>query len=299
MTKSIYFLSLFLIVSLFGFAQNDSIPLKFDTKYYDAVDKWVAFPKTKKDSTYTLGFIYIDQMAGFTFHFENSFSIKDQILIPSENDSISTYTVMKSRLSTNTKNVAIINNKQLKQLKLPLIPDWLDVYKNINAYKSGEVSIEYLKQMGYHFNHVGASHNAIAPLIKAYNIEPHYKGLEFELAFAYNATKQFKKAIPVLESAIANKNNDQFIYKEFGYSLISLKEFEKADKIFTEGLKNAKDESIKAEMAVNMCSVYFNKKDEKKYKKWLKIANQHVKENSQLSKYITYFETEWKKQTNN
>lgn len=293
MNKLSFLIFIYSINSIFCFAQNDSIPLKFDTKYYNAVDKWVAFPKTEKDSTYTLGFIYIDEMAGFTFNFENSFTIKDQLLIPSEKDSVSKIAFIKSRLYTDTKNVAIINSKQLKELNLPLFPDWLEIYK------SDEDNVEYLKQIGYLYNHAGASANAIEPLLKAYNKQPHFKGLEFELAFAYNATKQFKKAIPVLEKAIANKNNDQLIYKELGYAFMNLQDFEKAESAFTEGIKNAKDDTIKAEMAINMCSVYFNKKDEKKYNKWIKIAKQYINETSQFSQYVTYFESEWQKQKNN
>ncbi|MUU79722.1 tetratricopeptide repeat protein [Winogradskyella endarachnes] len=290
MNKLSYLIFGSIITSMFCFSQQDLIPLKFDTKYYNAIDKWVAFPKTEKDSTYTLGFIYIDEMAGFTFNFENSFTIKNNILIPAKKDSILNTTSLKSRLSTNTKNVAIINEEQIKELNLPSTPAWLEIYKN------NEDSVEYLKQIGYHYNHIGASTNAIEPLLKAYNKQPHYKGLEFELAFAFNATKQFKKAIPVLEKAIANKNNDQLIYKELGYALMNIEEYDKAENAFNEGIKNAKDNNIKVEMAINMCSLYFNNKNEKKYNKWIKIAKQYIDETSQFSKYIDYFESEWQKQ---
>jgi hypothetical protein len=70
------FTSIFLLlITTFGFAQNKLPTLRFDTNYYDAVDKWVAFPKKDIDSTYPYGFIYIDSQAGFTFNYESRFKL--------------------------------------------------------------------------------------------------------------------------------------------------------------------------------------------------------------------------------
>ena len=57
-----------ILISNIGISQNNLTELKFDTKYFNAVDKWVAFPKKDTDSTYAYGFIYLDNQAGFTFN---------------------------------------------------------------------------------------------------------------------------------------------------------------------------------------------------------------------------------------
>ena len=55
-------------------AQENS-ELKFETNFYDAVNKWVVLPKKSTDSIYTYGFIYIDISAGITFQLGGSFYI--------------------------------------------------------------------------------------------------------------------------------------------------------------------------------------------------------------------------------
>jgi len=288
MKKTTLFLVVFILFQTLCFSQNDISKLNFDTMYYKAIDKWVVFPKAEKDSTYTFGFIYIDEMAGFTFRFKNTLKIKHQQLIPSKKDSIET-TMIIYRLEPNTKKIAVLNDDQINTLKLPKKPQWL------NTYKRNETSVRFLKQIGYHYNHIGASNKALAPLLKAYKIEPHFEGLEFELGFAYNATNQFEKAIPILEKAI-QKNKDQLLYKELGYALMNSNQLKKAERVYTKGIKKAKDSSIKVEMAINMCSVFLNQKNRKKHDKWLKKAKKHMKENSPFKQYIDYFENEWEKQ---
>ena len=56
-------------------AQENS-ELKFETNFYDAVNKWVVLPKKSTDSIYTYGFIYIDISAGITFQLGGSFYIE-------------------------------------------------------------------------------------------------------------------------------------------------------------------------------------------------------------------------------
>src|SRR5690606_643211 len=175
-------------------------------------------------------------------------------------------TSRKSRLSSNTRPVTILNPNQIEQLGVKTIPDWLKIYKN------NENSVEYLKQMGYFYNHVGASKNAIEPLLKAYQIEKHYEGLEFELGFAYNATQQFEKAIPVLENALIINNSDQLLFKELVYALIHTKQYDKAETVVKLGIEKAKDNHIKAEMAVNMCATFLQEENKKKYDQWATIA---------------------------
>lgn len=271
----------------FCFSQETTEILKFDTKYFDAVDKWVAFPKAEKDSTHILGFVYLDQTAGFSLRLGNSFKIEGNKLVPIVIPEMKT-TIIKHRLEPNTIPVAVLNSKQLDQLNLSEQPDWLSIYH------SGEDSVQYLTNTGYHFNHVGASHNAIAPLLKAYEKDPNFKGLVFELAFAYNATKQHKKAIPILEKELKT-SKDQLLYKELGFAYMNLSDFANAEKVFKEGIKFAKDNAYKAEMSINMCVLALNNKDKKKLEKWLKISKTYIDKKSPYNQYLDYFENEIKK----
>ena len=61
-----YVLSVLLLTITIGFSQSNPQELSFDTKYYNAVDKWIAFPKKATDTSYIFGFIYLDDTAGFT-----------------------------------------------------------------------------------------------------------------------------------------------------------------------------------------------------------------------------------------
>ena len=109
-----------LLVSNFCFGQNKG--LEFTEKFYDAVDKWVAFDTKAEDSTYIVGFIYVDMQAGFTFNYESKFKITSEgfKIIPEDRKSI-----VKHRLGRNTADIAILSAEAIRQLELPQEPDWL------------------------------------------------------------------------------------------------------------------------------------------------------------------------------
>lgn len=278
---------LLLFISTLGFAQNKLTNLNFDTKYFDAVDKWVAFPKNPTDSTHIYGFIYLDNNAGFTFHYENKFKIENEKLNLITKDSASTN--IKYRLQPNVNLVSILNKEQISALHLPKQPKWLSVYKQ----KSDDV--EYLKNEGYHYNHAGASKLALQPLLKAYKIQPHFKGLEFELSYAYNALKEFKKAIPILERAIENNPKDFYFYRELGFSYVNLSRIESAEKTYLKGIEISDNDFEKSEMAVNMAKAYFKLRDKEKFDEWANLTRKYAKKDSNYLKYIEAFEKNWNK----
>lgn len=269
------------------FSQDTKAEFEFNTKYFDAVNQWVVFPKNPDSDSYIYGYIYIDESAGFTFRKEDTFKVVDNVIVFNEVVAPKTSLVM-ARLSTNTSQVSILNETQKNTLKLPEEPDWLAIYKN-------EDDVAYLKQIGYHYNHVSASHNALKPLLEAYEIEPNYEGLEFELGFAYNALQQFEKAIPILEKAVAHDSKNQLLYKELGYAYLNLEQLEKAEIAFTKGIEVSNDDAMKCEMALNMSNGYFVSKNIEKFKEWAALTRKYAGKTPQYVQYIEYFEKELEK----
>ncbi|SFN93222.1 TPR repeat-containing protein [Bizionia echini] len=276
-------LVLFLVFQV-SVSQDSNPKLEFNTKYYDAVNEWVAFPKPSESNTYIFGYIYIDESAGFTFHMKDSFSLMNGKMVAGQVVD-SKATMIKSRLGNRTSLVAILNESQKKELNLPKEPDWLNTYVNDN-------NVHYLKQIGYHYNHVSASHNALKPLLKGYAMEPHYEGLEFELGFAYNALQQFDKAIPVLEKAVEHDISNHLLYKELGYAYINSQKNDKAEKAYLKGIEVSNDDAIKCEMALNMSNVFFVAKNKAKFKEWAAITRKYSSKTPQYLQYIEYFEKE-------
>ena len=263
----------------------DEQKFKPTTRFYDAVDKWVAFET--EDSEYMAGFIYIDIEAGFTFRFETYFTITDNGLEKQANDLDNNAIIL--RLGRNAGSYAVLSDKEIEQLGLPKTPDWL------KYYKPNENNILYLVGTGYWFNHVGASHKAIEPLLKAYSKEPHFNRLEFELAFAYNATKNFDKAIEVLNKAIKNDPENYLLYKELGYAFIFMNQnkLEDAEKAYLKGIELTTEKDIKAEMANNMAYGYFLAKNKPKFEEWVKLTRKYAEEGSRIYYNMDRLEEMW------
>lgn len=274
-------------ITSIGLSQSNKTELNYNTKYYDAVNEWVALPSKETDSVNYYGFIYIDEQAGFTFHMDGSFNFINGNM--SLVESLGETSNIKYRIPSRWTNVALIPKNQLAKLNLPEQPEWLQYYVETPP------STSYLKSIGYFYNHVGASHQALSSLLKAYQKDPHYKGLEFELAFAYNALQKFDKAIPILENALKNQPKNALFYRELGYALINTKQFEKAEKTYLKGIEISDKNSEKSEMAVNMSHTYFKLKNRKKFDEWAQITRKHAPKNSQFLLYINKFEEEWNK----
>lgn len=283
----IIILTLLLLISNFTVAQDKANELKFNTKYFNAVDKWVAFPKKDSDSTFVYGFVYLDNQAGFTFDYKSKFKIEKNSIKNIQQDT--TVGSMKYRLQPNTVLVSVLNKKQILDLKLPKYPDWLAIYKKDST------QVEYLKNEGYHYNHVGASNLALRPLLKAYKIEPHFKGLEFELSYAYNALGDFNRAITVLEKAIKNNPDDFYFYRELGFSYKNLNKIEEAEKIYRKGIEISDNDFEKSEMAVNMAQSYFILRNKEKFEEWAELTRKFADKNSKYAQFIDQFEQNWDK----
>jgi tetratricopeptide (TPR) repeat protein len=256
--KRLLFLFHFLPLYLFG--QKATVPdLTFDKNFYDCENQWIVFPKKPADSTYAYGVIYIDEQAGFTFDLQGTFKVSiDGSFIgkPLINNSI------KYRLEANTSNVSLLNPNRLAELHLLKEPDWLKFYKR------DPEAIKTMVSWGRHYNHVGGFVKALVYLKKAYAIHRHADGLEFELAYNYNATEQYDKAIEVLNVASKNDPKNFWYYRELGYVYMRLKKTDDAEKYYLLGLENCGDEKQKSEMAYNMAYGFFTDGNKQKFSEW-------------------------------
>jgi len=257
--------------------------LSFTTEFYDAVNKWVAF--RGDDSVHLAGFIYIDTQAGFTFQFETEIIVTEKGLKKLSDESKLADNVIKLRLGRNAADVAVLSDKDIEQLGWPKIPDWLKYYKPENEEESS-----YLVGIGSAYNHIGASHKAIEPLMKVYNKDPHFEEVEFELAYAYNALRNFDKSIEVSKKAIANDSTDYLLYKELGFSLINQNKLEEAEKVYLKGIEMSKSKEMQAEMAHNMAYGYFRAKNKPKFDEWAKLTKKYADEDSRFLQNIKHFE---------
>lgn len=276
--------TLVLLICFSGVAQNPPADLKFDKKFYETLDQWVVFPKKATDSLYLFGYVYLDQQAGFTFNLESSFYLLKNGKFKAIPKDPAAY--VKYRLEPNkTAPVSLLPLQRQQELALPQEPDWLQYYKT-------STEMERLKNTGLHLNQIGTSQQALDFLLRAYEKEPHYKGLEFEIAFAYNVLAEYDKAIVILDKALLKDPTNHYLYKELGFAYINLKQNDKAEATYKKGISASEKNDIRSEMAINMAQAYYMAKDKVKFAEWAAITRKYAAAESEYAKYLTTFEKE-------
>jgi tetratricopeptide (TPR) repeat protein len=254
--------------------------LKFDKRFVESEDRWVAFQKGK-DSTYVYGFIYIDAQAGLTLNYEGNFRIADDgVFLPKKLDSVN----FKMRLEPNNVRVAWIPETKCKELQIDATPDWLQFYKTDTG------SIERLYRWGFLYNAWDESEKALTYLERGQKINPKFKGLEFELAYAYNALGQFDKAVTVLQSAIETTPNNCLLYKELSFAEMHLGQLQKAGETCKKGLSVCSDKALKAEIAYNMAYQYYKRTDRENFRSWANETKKWATNGDQFMKAINKME---------
>ena len=270
----------FLLLTLFASTAQGQSVLKFDKRFVESEDKWVAFQKGK-DSTYIYGFIYIDAEAGLTLNYEGNFTISEVgTFIPKKPDTSS----IKIRLQPNKVRVAFIPESKFAELQIPAIPEWL---KN---YKTDTASVERLYRWGYMYNGWGECSKALTYLEKAEKINPHFKGLSVELAFSYNCLSQFDKAILVLQNALQTSPTDAYINKELIYAQIESGQLDKAAESCKRALEVCTDKSYHGENCYNLLHKYYEKRDKKNFDLWLAETKKWTSENAKMTRSIKAME---------
>jgi tetratricopeptide (TPR) repeat protein len=276
-----------LILSFFLplFVSNNTIAqeLKFDKRTVECEDKWVAFEKNK-EGKYAFGFIYIDAQAGLTLEYSGNFAIGSDGKYVSDKLMDSLHGSYKVRLQRNNVRVAIIPPDKINELGIASVPDWLEIY---HSYSD---TAQHLQRWGYYYNDFGLNEKALAYLEPGYKLDPNYKGMAVELAFAYNALEQFDKAVPVLKKAIELSPTDGYMYKELSYALLKIGNLNDAAISANKGIEMNKDVSMKVEIAYNMTYSFFLMKDKDNFTKWAKETRKWLKRGDQLGSSLDEME---------
>lgn len=278
-----YFLLLLLLTLAFTSLKSQSL-LRFDKRFVECEDKWVAF-QMDKDSTYSYGFIYIDSQAGFTFNLEGSFKISQngQFVPKKFNDA-----QIKMRLQSNNVRVAFIPENKYEELQIYPVPDWLQYYKKDTA------SVSRLYRWGYIYNEWGDCAKALTFLEKAYKMNPKLSGLEVELSFSYNCLEQYDKAIVILQNALETNPQDAYANKEYVYALSKSGQLDKAAESCKKALKVCSDKTYNGEMCYNLLQAYYLKNDKANFKLWLKKTQKLNSKDDFITNNIKIMEREIK-----
>lgn len=258
--------------------------LTFDLPYYEAVDQ-LALLQTQTEGTYLVGYVYIDETAGFTLELMGKLAESEQGLRdvdPPVEEKMS----LKMRIPKQEIMVAVLNDEQKSQLGIGDKPEWL----LWDQARTEQVS--YLKNIGFHYNAVGASHLALPLLRKAYDQDAQFDGLLFELAYSLNATGAHGEAADLIESHSKKVLKDDYVIKEYGFALTHADRLDDADKIYRKALRQFDSDTLKAEAAFNMVQAYFHQGDQKKFKYWLKRFKKHAEAGTQMYDVVQYFESQ-------
>lgn len=271
---------LFLLLAINVKAQSN---LKFDTSLLDSEKNWVALPMGK-DSSFVFGFVYMDNMAGLTFHLDGSFKFdKGNKVILKKQPQIN---VLKQRITPTALKVAIIPSYYYTDLQITAEPEWL------KFYHAEDQNIDRLFKLGSTHNAWNQSEKALTYLSKVKAINPDYRNLNFELAFAYNASKQFDKAAQLIEEALKKNPNDCLLYKELLYAQINMKEIDKTITNAQIALSICTDKNMRSELLRNILYHYFSTKNKEQFTIWYKKAKEEMANNQKALQVLEKWNSE-------
>lgn len=244
--------------------QNRKQPnIQFETDYIDAVNHWVVLPQKEQESNMLLGYVYLDEIVGFTFCFHGLLQIDSTKTWTLQNNTASY--IIKKALGVNTPPVYLLSEYEITLFELPEKPLWLKLMDD--RPRTGTE----LVLLGYHYNKANRSQYAIPLLEKALSIEPTAPNLLFELSFAYNSMGKYQSAIDLLRSELKKENTNYMLYREMGYALLRLNHFEEAEELYEVGMSVCDNETQRRAMAIDMALTFFDLKDEKRFEKWATI----------------------------
>jgi tetratricopeptide (TPR) repeat protein len=257
-----YLLILFTAVTLRATAQTALIANK---KYVESVNHWTAL-YTGKDNVYNLGYIYIDPAVGLAVHREGSFTIVGNNYVPTK---LPLGSLNPIPLKDEPTKVAWVPQNRFKELQIVADPEWL------HTKKMDTTSAAYLLKWAFTYNSSHEPQKALYYLDRVKKINPNTPGIDFEYAYAYNALHQFDKSEAILRKSLAARPTDQRVYKELIYEEVFSDKMDKAEQNYKLALPYSTTEQ-KADLAYNICRIYYQKKNKPKFDIWAAEAKKWV-----------------------
>ncbi len=250
----------FIGISMFSQVQK----FDFVTNVPDAEPSYVILPnKDSSQQEYMLGYIYFDGMAGYSFRAIGELKMLNNKLsfsVPEEFKK----SMHVSRVGNFGLKLAKLNSKTIEELKLQNPPDWLATY-----YSNNPPTNEQLLKRASMLNGGGAPQLALPRLKSLYDKNFRSQDLYFELAFAYNALKDFQNAEKITDEAIKLKKDNDNLKKEYVYALVNQKKITEAEDFMIANENKFSNDFAKSECYLNIgvYSAHFDKLDVAK--KWL------------------------------
>lgn len=237
--------------------------LKFETNVPDAENYYVVFPEKKGDKNLTLGFMYFDETAGYTFDYTGNLSMEGGILKYKDREEAKTSS-MKYRIDNLELKSAKVAPELLKSFNLPKEPEWIKFYKSSSS--ENEKSLRRASLMN------GANYPKLAlpKLIELYKNNFKTESLYFELTFSYNALSKFAEAEKISDEALKAGKADDLLKKEYIYALVHQNKIQEADVFLTKNLSSFKAESSKIEAMINTIASSAQNNNFSIADKWLK-----------------------------
>lgn len=264
------FLVTLLVVSFSLHSQTVS-QLKFDTAVTDAENSWVVLPKKDGEAQYSVGVIYFDESAGYSYRVQGSFIEENGKLkfVEDEDIKIGSKIVRVGNLGFKT---AKLSPELIKQFNLPAQPDWLKSYAS-SASENEKALNRASKMNGANFPQL-----ALPKLLKLYQNNFKTDQLYFELSFSYNALKDYPNAEKICLEAFKNKISDDLINKEYIYALLNQNKITDADTFLTQKLDSFKNKDYRAESMLNVGAFAAHYKNMDLAKKWLNVLKKENEE---------------------
>jgi tetratricopeptide (TPR) repeat protein len=234
----------------------------------DCENRWF-LKGTEESNVRMLGFAYVDPTAGVTFEVDGEVATGADGALVRKPNALEGKARIIVRADANFE-IACLSDELATQLGLPLVPDWLENYKD--SREPGPHNVAWAS----YFNQIGAFERALACLQLADSAGYASTDLSFERGFALNAMNRFQDAIQALEFAVKQNPNDSGTIGELAFSYMGLRDYKKAIPLYEAALsKDSRRRSgRRAEFAQNISVAFAALGDEKSASKWRKKAAQ-------------------------
>ncbi len=264
--------------------------LNFNSNVPDAENNYVAVPREKVEDGFGFGYIYFDDVAGYTYRILGSLKQENGNLV-----------FLANQNSSNSISIQRIENLEFKAAKIPAVmvekfgfkpnPDWMKSYTNSNPNHINELN------RASHMNGKRFPQLALPKLLSIYNQNFKSEKFYFELAFAYNALKDYEKSVNIVEEALKNNYNNELLIKEKHFSLVHQNKLDKAGTFLKQNFKNFKTNIYKSEGILNMAVGYYNQQKYNDALSWLSLYKTEVG-NDRYKETVEKFENQIKNKMN-